>query len=278
MRMKDRVALITGASRGVGAACAVALAREGCSIVAAAKTLEPHPKLPGTLHDTVAAVEAVGSRAIAVQVDVRFEEQVEAMVDEAMRVFGRIDYLVNNAGAIFWSPVDAWPVKKFDLVMGVNVRASFLCSRAVLPIMKEQGFGHILMMSPPEVPKAAPGKGPYLVSKLGMTMLARAIDDENKASGICSTALWPVTGIRTAATENLGMGEIGEWRTPEILADATVELLAKDPANTRFHAWLDEDVLAESGITDLIPYRCDPEVEPHPMSILLVDPDWTRER
>lgn len=276
MRFRDRVAIITGASRGVGAACAVALAREGCNIVAAAKTIDPHPKLPGTLKDTVAMVEEAGARAIAHQVDVRFEDQVEAMVDEAMRVFGRVDYLVNNAGAIFWAPIDQWPVKKFDLVMSVNVRAAFLCSRAVLPIMKEQGFGHIVMMSPPENPKAAPGKAPYLTSKLGMTMVARAIDAENADSGICASALWPITGIRTAATVNLAMGDDSEWRKPEILADATVELLARDPATTRFRAWLDEEVLAEAGITDLDPYSCVPGSDPTPMSIQLVDPDWKR--
>ncbi len=276
MRFQDRVAIITGASRGVGAACAVALAREGCTIVAAAKTIEPHPKLPGTLHDTVRAVEEAGSKGIAVQVDVRFEEQVEAMVSRAMEVYGRVDYLVNNAGAIFWSPVEHWPTKKFDLVMGVNVRAAFLCSKAVLPVMREQGYGHILMMSPPEFPEAAPGKGPYLVSKLGMTMLARAIDEENKDAGVCASALWPITGIRTAATVNLSMGDDGEWRTPEILADATVELLALDPKTARFRSWLDEEILEHAGRGDFLKYRCDPNKEPLPMSIQLVNPNWSR--
>jgi len=277
MRLKDRVAIITGASRGVGAACAVALAKEGCNIVCAAKTIEPHPKLPGTLRDTVAAVEAAGARAIAVQVDVRFEEQVEAMVDEAVRVFGRVDFLVNNAGAIFWGAIGDWPVKKFDLVMGVNVRAAFLCSRAVLPVMQKQGFGHILMMSPPINPAAAVGKAPYLTSKIGMTLVAMGLDAEYSSEGICASALWPITGIRTAATMNLSMGGDEEWRRPEILADSTVELLCKDPKETRFRAWLDEDVLADAGITDLDRYSCVPGSTPTPMSIQLVDPSWKRE-
>jgi len=276
MRFKDRVAIITGASRGVGAACAVALAREGCAIVAAAKTMEPHKKLPGTLHDTVRLVEAAGSRAIAVQLDVRFEDQVEAMVAQALETYGRIDYLLNNAGAIFWGPLCDWSVKKFDLVMSVNVRGAFLCSRAVLPTMTAQGFGHILMMSPPEVPEAAVGKAPYLVSKLGMTMLGRAIAGESRADGVTASALWPVTAIRTAATENLGMGGPSEWRTPEILADASVALLARDPSDLPFKAWLDEEVLREQGMTDFVQYRCDPDSEPSPMSIQLVDPNWTR--
>jgi len=276
MRLKDRVAIITGASRGVGAACAVALAKEGCNIVCAAKTLDPHPKLPGTLRDTVAAVEASGARAIAVQVDVRFEDQVQAMVDEAVRVFGRVDFLVNNAGAIFWGAIGDWPVKKFDLVMGVNVRAAFLCSRAVLPHMQEQGFGHILMMSPPINPAAAAGKAPYLTSKIGMTLVAMGLDAEYCSEGIAASSLWPITGIRTAATVNLGMGGDEEWRKPEILADAAVELLAKDPKEARFRAWLDEEVLAEAGITDLDRYSCVPGSTPTPMSIQLVDPGWTR--
>ena len=130
------------------------------------------------------------------------------------------------------------------------------------------------MMSPPINPKAAVGKAPYLVSKIGMTLLALAIDAEEER--VAAQALWPVTGVRTAATVNLGMGDDKEWRKPEILSDATVALLARDPATSSFRAWLDEDVLAEEGITDLRPYRCDPDHEPTPMSIQLVDPDWTR--
>jgi citronellol/citronellal dehydrogenase len=276
MRFQDRVAIITGASRGVGAALAVALAQEGCRIVAAAKTIDPHPRLPGTLGDTVRAVEEVGSEAMAFQVDVRFEDQVEAMVAAAMDRFGRVDYMINNAGAIFWSPIKSWPTKKFDLVMNVNVRGAFLCSRAVLPIMKEQGFGHILMMSPPEHPEAAVGKAPYLISKVGMTMVARAIDAENQADGICASALWPVTALKTAATVNLGMGNDAQWRTVDILVDATLELLAMDPKTTRFRAWLDEEVLEATGVTDFTKYRCDPDSEPPPLSIQLMQPGYTK--
>lgn len=277
MRFTDRVALITGGSRGVGAACAVALAREGCKIVVAAKTVDPHPRLPGTLHDTVRMVEEAGSEALAIQVDVRFPEQIEAMVQQTIDRFGRIDYLVNNAGAIFWSPLADWPVKKFDLVMGVNVRASYLCAAAVIPHMRKQGFGHIVNMSPPINPDASVGKAPYLISKIGMTMVAQAIDAEEKDAGIAASALWPVTAIRTAAMINLAPGAESDLRTPEILADSTVELLAMDPRKTSFRAWLDEDLLKETrGLEDFDAYNCVPGSDPPPMSILLADPSWSR--
>jgi len=273
MRLEDKVVLITGGSRGVGAACARALAREGAHIALAAKTIDPHPRLPGTLGEVAAEVEAMGRRSFISQTDVRFPEQVEKMVNDTVAHFGRLDALVNNAGAIFWSPVADFPAKRFDLVMDVNVRGAFLASQAAIPHMRERG-GHILMMSPPIHPEASPGKAPYLVSKIGMTMVAMAIDEEE--SNIAASALWPITGIRTAATVNLGMGADDEWRRPEILADATVALLARDPADCRFRAWLDEEVLAEDGITDLDRYSCVPGSNPTPMSIQLVDPNWTR--
>ncbi|GDX83606.1 short chain dehydrogenase [Deltaproteobacteria bacterium] len=272
--LREKVVLITGASRGVGAACAVALARKGARLVLAAKTMEPDPRLPGTLIETAQAVEAAGGEAHVVAFDARDSDACTELVERTVERFGGIDVLVNNAGAIFWAPVANWSVKRFDLVFGVNMRASFALSRAAIPHMRARGGGHILMMSPPIVSAALAGKAPYLVSKWGMTALAMAIDAEESDHGISASALWPVTGIRTAATENLGMGSASEWRKPDILADATVMLLERDPAHARFRAWLDEEVLAEGGITDLTGYRCDPNAEPMPMSIELVDPGW----
>ena len=225
--------------------------------------------------DTARLVEAAGGEAHVVAFDARDGQACAHLVAGAVERFGGLDVLVNNAGAIFWAPVAGWTVKRFDLVFGVNMRASFALSQAAIPHLRARGGGHILMMSPPIVPDAVAGKAPYLVSKWGMTALAMAIDAEESAHGIAAAALWPVTGIRTAATENLGMGEAKEWRTPEILADATAALLARDPRHSRFRAWLDEEVLAEAGVTDLTKYRCDPEHEPMPMSIDLVDPGWS---
>lgn len=272
--LKDRVVVVTGASRGVGAAVAVACAREGAKLVLASKTVAPDPRLPGTLLDTQRACQDVGGEAIVTPFDARDAEQCQGVIRSAVDAFGRVDALINNAGAIFWAPVADWPVRRFDLVMGVNARASLVLAQAAIPHMRKQGYGHILMMSPPIVPAAAPGKAPYLLSKMGMTLFALAIDAEEKGNGIAAHALWPVTAIKTAATVNLGMGEEAQWRTPDILADATVALLRRDPKASTFRAWLDEEVLAEEGVTDLARYRCLPDVEPGPMSIELVDPGW----
>lgn len=272
MRLQDQVILITGGSRGVGAAVARAVAREGAHVALAGKTLEPHPKLAGTLREVADEVRALGREALVIQTDIRFPEAVEEMVSKTVAHFGRLDALINNAGAIFWGTTTEFPVKRYDLVMDVNVRGAFLASQAAIPHMRERG-GHIVMMSPPINPKAAVGKAPYIVSKFGMTMVGMAIDAEEPS--IAAHALWPITGIRTAATMNLGMGADDEWRKPDILADATVELLAKAPADCTFRAWLDEDVLVEAGITDLDQYSCVPGSSPEPMSIMLVDPDWT---
>jgi len=271
MRLKDQVVLITGGSRGVGAAVALAAAREGAHVALAGKTIDPHPKLPGTLGEVADQVRALGREALVIQADIRFPEQVTAMVDQTVEHFGKIDALINNAGAIFWGTTTEFPVKRYDLVMDVNVRGAFLASQAAIPHMRERG-GHIVMMSPPINPKAAVGKAPYIVSKFGMTMVGMAIDAEEPT--IAAHALWPVTGIRTAATVNLGMGSDDEWRTPEILADATVALLVKSPAESTFHAWLDEEILSETGVTDFDQYACVPGSKPEPMSISLVDPDW----
>jgi len=273
MRLEDRVVLITGASRGIGAACALACAREGAHLALAAKSVEPHPTLPGTLGEVADEVRALGRDALVIPCDVRDEDQIAAMVQQTVDHFGRLDALVNNAGAIFLAGVAAFPAKRFDLVMGVNVRAAFLASRHAIPHLRKQG-GHILMMSPPVNPKGAPHKGPYLVSKVGMTLVAQAIDAEEPH--VAAHALWPVTGVKTAAVSAFGQVPDEQLRTVDILSDATVALLARDPKTSTFRAWLDEEVLAEEGITDLSGYRCVADSEPDPHSILLMDPEWVR--
>ncbi len=245
MRLQGQVAIVTGSSRGVGRAVALALAREGCDIVVAAKTDEPHARLPGTIHETAEAVRALGRKALPVRCNVREFEDVERMVHSTLEEFGRVDILVNNAGAIHWAPLAEWPAGKFDLVMDVNVRGAFLCSRAAIPHMRERKRGRIVMMSPPVNVAKVAGKAPYLVSKMGMTMLAHAIAEEERASGIAAAALWPVTMIESEATRYFHMGGPEQWRTAQILADATVEICCADGERVSGRALYDEDVLRE---------------------------------
>ena len=262
MRFAGKVAFVTGASRGVGRCIALALAREGCDLVIAAKTVEADARLPGTIHAAAAEVEKLGRRALAVRMDVRDDAQVDRGIQEALDKLGRVDFLVNNAGALHWKPMTDTPMKRFDLVMGVNARGAFACTQRLLPAMIAQGYGHILMMSPPVDVKGAAGKIAYAISKLGMTLIAHGLAEEVRDQNVACNALWPATMVESYATINWGLGSPQLWRKPEILADATVRIFAKEPRSFSGHALIDEDFLREEGVTDFTPYRCDPAAEP----------------
>src|SRR5207244_104075 len=176
--------------------------------------------------------------------------------------FGRIDILVNNAGALFWKPLRETPAKRFDLVMAVNARAAFLCSRAVLPAMIEGRFGHIVNMSPPLDLAMVPGRIAYAISKLGMTMLTHGLAEEVRAHNIAVNSLWPVTIIESQASINHNLGTPAMWRKPEILADCVLRLLGKEPGELTGQALLDEDFLRAEGETDFSRYACVPGTEP----------------
>lgn len=262
MRLKGKVAIITGASRGIGKIIALTLAREGADIVVAAKSVEEDERLPGTIHDTVAEVQALGVRGLAVQTDVRDEQAIERLAKTTADTFGRIDILINNAGALWWRKALDTPPKRYDLVMDVNVRASFLLACACAPVMIAQGGGHILNMSPPLDLHPHAGMVAYTISKFGMTMVAQGLAVEWKPHGISVNALWPATMVESQATINWGMGERKIWRKPEIIADATLALMLTEPGQVTGRALIDEDFLRERGVTDFSPYRCDPEHEP----------------
>ena len=262
MRFKGKVAFITGASRGVGKNIALALAREGCDIVAAAKTEETDARIPGTIHETAAECEKLGVRALPVRVDVRDDAQIEKGVATALDKMGRIDFLINNAGALHWRSLVESPMKKYDLVNGVNARASYACALAVLPRMIEQKYGHILMMSPPVEPRAAGGKIAYAISKFGMTLIAHGLADEVREHNVAANALWPATMIESYATINWGLGGAAQWRKADILADAALRIFKKEPRSFTGHALIDEDFLKSEGVTDFTHYRCDPSHEP----------------
>jgi citronellol/citronellal dehydrogenase len=262
MKFEGRVALVTGASRGVGRAVAIALAREGCDVAIAAKTVEPDPRLPGTLPEVAREVEAQGRRALVVPTDLRFDDQIERMVGQTVAAFGRVDILVNNAGALFLGPVVDTPTKRFDLVHALNARAPFVAARAVLPGMIERRWGHIVNMSPPIRPPSAPGKVAYLASKFAATLLTHGLAYEVKHHNVAVHSLWPVCVVETQAVIHFGFGTREVWRKPEILADSVVALCAREPAERTGQAWLDEEVLKEEGLTDLASYSCVPGNEP----------------
>ncbi|MCW2928644.1 MAG: short-chain dehydrogenase/reductase [Thermoleophilia bacterium] len=246
-RHEGRVAIITGASRGIGRAVARRLAAEGASIVVAAKSVDPHPTLPGTITDCVEAIRAAGGSATPFQVDVRDTDQVEAMVQHAIDEYGRVDYLFNNAGAIFLAPVALVPPKRFDLMYQVNVRAAQATAHFALPHMVEQRFGHVLNFSPPLHTDPSPGMAPYMVTKLGMTRIAMAIAEEHRGDNIAGNSIWPVTMIDTAAVRVNAMGDESQYRTPEIIADAVSELFSRDPGACTGNQFTDEDILRSAG-------------------------------
>ncbi|HIG75291.1 MAG TPA: NAD(P)-dependent oxidoreductase [Bacteroidetes bacterium] len=264
--LAGKTLFITGGSRGIGEAIAIRAAQDGANVVVAAKTSEPHPKLPGTIHTAVEKVEAAGGKGLALQVDARDEDRVKEAVDQAAEHFGGIDIVVNNASAIFLATTEATPMKRYDLMMDVNVRATFCVTQAAMPYLRasaEAGRGpHILTLSPPldMDPKWFANHLPYTMSKYGMSMCVLGWAREFKETGIAANALWPKTTIATAAVRNLLGGEemIRASRTPEIVADAAHWIFSQDPRGTTGHFFLDEEVLRMAGETDFERYAVEP--------------------
>lgn len=261
-RLLDRTILITGASRGIGRAIALAAAREGANIVIAAKTADAHPKLPGTIHTVADEVRALGVRALPLQVDVREEVQVNDMMAAVEKEFGKLDALVNNAGAIQLTNVANTPVKRYDLMQQVNSRAVFICSKAALPLLQRAtAGGHIISLSPPLnfQPKWLAPHAPYTLSKYGMTLLSLGMAGEFAADKISVTTLWPRTTIATAAIEfAVGAHLMPFCRTPEIMADAALEILATPDQSLNGQNLLDEDLLRSRGWSDFRRYAQNP--------------------
>lgn len=260
--LKGRVAIVTGASRGIGRAIALGLAREGCDVVIAAKSTASTEKLPGSIFTVAAEAEALGSHALPVQVDLRNADQIEGMAATTLERFGRIDLLVNNAGALHWAGVLDTPPKRFDLVMGVNTRGAFLCCRAVLPAMIRQGGGHIVNLSPPLDISMLPNRIAYGISKLGMTLLTHGLAEEVRPQNVAVNSLWPVTIIESQASINHRLGTPEMWRKPDILVDCVLRLARKEPAEVTGQALLDEDFLRAEGVTDFSGYACVPGSQP----------------
>ena len=260
--LAGKTLLITGASRGIGKAIALRAARDGANIAVIAKTTSPHPKLPGTIYSAVQEIEQAGGKAIACAVDIRFEDQVEAAVATTVKEFGGIDILVNNASAIQLSGTLETPIKRFDLMHGVNARGTFLTSQQCLPHLLRAKNPHVLMISPPlnlESRWFAPHVA-YSIAKFGMSLCVLGMAEEFRKEGVAVNALWPRTAIATAAVLNLLGGEdtIRRCRKPEIMADAAHAILTRDSRECTGRFFIDDDVLAEEGVTDLQQYAVDP--------------------
>lgn len=265
-RFTNKTAIITGASRGIGREIAIMLASEGANIVLAAKTVEPHQYLAGTIMSVADEVEKAGGKALPFQIDVRDQVSIETLVLQAVDRFKTIDILINNAGAIYLTDTLSTEAKQFDLMHGINVRATFLMSRAAIPYLKKQG-GHILNLSPPislDSRWLAPHVA-YTMSKFGMSMCTLAMAEEFKADGIAVNSLWPKTLIYTAAiTRLMGEDSAKNCRKPAIVADAAAWILSQDPREISGNLFYDEEVLARAGVRDLARYNCtdDPELLP----------------
>ncbi len=262
MSFKNKTAFITGASRGIGKAIALKLAKEGANIVVAAKSTVENPKLGGTIYSAANQIEAAGGKALAVQCDIRDEVQIQAAVDKAVERFGGIDILVNNASAISLTSTEQTEPKRFDLMHDINVRGTFFVSRACIPYLKKAGNPHILTLSPPinMDMKWFANHIAYTLSKYNMTMITLGLAAELKKYNIAANALWPRTTIATAAVQNLLGGEalINMSRTPDIIADAAFYILSKNATDCTGNAFIDEQVLAAEGITDLAHYSVVP--------------------
>jgi citronellol/citronellal dehydrogenase len=256
--LSGRTILMSGGSRGIGLAIAVRAARDGARVALIAKTAEPHPKLPGTIYTAGEEIEAAGGEALPIVGDIRDAEAVEAAVAQTVERFGGIDIVVNNASAINLAPMRDLPVKRFDLMQQINSRGTFVVTRAALPHLRESSHAHVLTLSPPlsADPRWLAGHSAYTLSKMGMTMITLGLAADEAEAGIGANCLWPRTIIATAAVQNLLGGDeaMRRARTPEIVADAAHAILARDPRTCNGNAFIDDEVLAEAGITDLDRY------------------------
>ena len=264
MNLNRKTLFITGASRGIGLAIAKRAARDGANVVVAAKTTEANPRLPGTIHSAAAEIVAAGGQALAVQTDIRDEASVLAAMAQAVAQFGGIDILVNNASAISLTPTDATPMKRFDLMFGVNVRGTYLCTQACLPLLITSAQAgrnpHVLNMSPPLSMREhwfAPHVA-YTMAKYGMSECTLGHAGEFCPHGIGVNSLWPRTAIATAALQMIPGVDLGKCRTPQILSDAAYFILTSDAKATTGNFFIDDELLAKHGVTDFDQYSVTP--------------------
>jgi len=257
--LENRTVIMSGGSRGIGLAIARKVAQAGANVAIIAKTDEPHPKLEGTVHTAATEIEEAGGReALAIVGDVRDGDSVEEAVAKTAERFGGIDIVVNNASAINLAPMRDLELKRLDLMLDINVRGTFALTRAALPYLRESDHAHVLSLSPPlsADPKWLRGHSAYTVSKYGMTMITLGVAADEADAPIAANTLWPRTLIATAAVQNLLGGDeaMARARTPEIYADSALEVLKRDPRECTGNSFIDDEVLAQAGVTDLSKY------------------------
>ena len=264
MSLQGKRIFITGGSRGIGLAIALRAARDGASVAIAAKTVEPNPKLPGTIYSAAEEIKAAGGTALPIQCDLRDETQIAAAVAQAAAEFGGIDILINNASAINLTRTEETPAKRFDLMFDVNVRGTFLTSQAAIPFLRDSAEAgrnpHILNLSPPlsMKPKWFKNHVAYTMAKYGMSMCVLGMSEEFKRDGIAVNALWPRTAIDTAALQMIPGVDTAACRTPEILSDSAYIILNRNSKECTGNFFVDDEVLASEGITELEKYSVVP--------------------
>ncbi len=267
MSLAGKTLFITGASRGIGKAIALRAAQDGANIIVAAKTAEPHPRLPGTIYTAAEEIEEAGGKALACIVDVRDEERVQAAVDKGASHFGGIDVLINNASAIQLTGTLQTSMKRYDLMNSVNARGTYLCSKVCLPFLLKSENPHILNISPPLNMEERWFKNhvAYTMAKYGMSMCVLGMAGEFRGK-VAVNALWPKTAIATAAVQNLLGGDklIQRSRKPKIMSDAAHWVLTQSHTEYTGQFFIDEDILRNLGVTDFTDYSVDPSVEPFP--------------
>jgi len=261
--LNGKTLFITGATRGIGHAIGLRAAQDGANIVIAAKTVKPHPKLPGTIHTAAAGMEAAGGRALAIQCDIRDEKQIEAAVTQTVETFGGIDICVNNASAISMTDTPNTPMRRFDLMHQINIRGTFATTQACLPHLQRAGNPHVLTLASPINlnPKWFENYPAYTMAKYGMSLCVVGHAAEFKQYGIAVNGLWPATLIATAALNLVPGADVEAGRTPDIMADAAHAILTKDSKDCTGNFFIDEKCLRDEGVTDFTKYAVNPDKE-----------------